>query len=84
MSEEFLEKLKKQIPGCSVTLKDSTKRSDGEWHTRWTFLVTDCNGKPLFESFWFGYKTAGEALFAMSDCLEHYTRTRSAKESAKS
>jgi hypothetical protein len=83
MSEEFLEKLKKQIPGCSVTLKDSTKRSDGEWHARWTFLVTDCNGKPLFESFWFGYKTAAEALDAMSGCLDYYMKTAQTKKDAK-
>ena len=85
MDSELLEELKRQIPGCSITLRDSTKRCDGEWHARWTFSVTDCNGRILFESApWFGYKTVNEALFAMSGCLEHYTRIHSAKESAKS
>jgi hypothetical protein len=84
MSEEFLEELKRQIPGCSITLRDSTKRSDGEWHARWTFSVTDCNGKPLFESPWFGYKTADEAVDDMSRCLEHYMKTAQTKKDAKS
>jgi hypothetical protein len=73
---ELFENLKRQIPGCSITLSDSTKRSDGEWHARWTFVVKDCNGRPLFLSApWFGYETLNEAILALSECLECYTKT---------
>jgi hypothetical protein len=81
---ELLENLKRQIPGCSITLSDSTKRSEGEWHSRWTFVVRDCNvggtGERLFESPWFGYETLNEAISALSECLECYTKTSEAQE----
>jgi hypothetical protein len=76
MSPNLFENLKKQIPGCSITLSDSTKRSDGDWHARWTFVVKNCNGERLFESPWFGYETVDEALFNMSICLTDYMKTK--------
>lgn len=65
MDTKIFERLKKIHPGFSITLSDATKRSDGEWHARWTYLVKDCNGEKLFESDWWGYETANEALFQL-------------------
>jgi hypothetical protein len=73
MDLKIFEKLKKEIPGCSITLEDSTKRSDGEWHARWTFNVKGSPSGPiLFESNWFGYRTVDEALFEISKSLTEY------------
>lgn len=62
MNNKIFEHLKKTHPGFSITLSDATKRFDGEWHSRWTYLVKDCNDEKLFESDWSGYETANEAL----------------------
>ena len=59
---KIFELLKKIHPGFSLTLSDATKRSNGEWYARWTYLVQDCNGGKLFESEWWGHKSADEAL----------------------
>ena len=64
--------LKKAIPGFSVTISDSSKRIDGEWHGRWTYTVKDCNGDRLFESDWDGFLTLGEAASCMTRDLRHY------------
>ena len=72
MDLKFFERLKDAIPGFSVTISDSSKRIDGEWHGRWTYTVKDCNGDRLFESEWDGFESLDEAVFRMSRDLQRY------------
>ena len=61
----FFERLKNEFPGFSITISDSTKRSDGEWHARWTYEVRNSNREIIFRSEWWGHETADEALFQL-------------------
>lgn len=62
---EFFESLKTQFPGFSITISDSTKRSDGEFHAKWTYEVRNCNREVIFRSTWWGYDTVDEAMFQL-------------------
>ncbi len=72
MDLNFLENLKKEIPGFSFTISDDTKRIDGDWHSRWTYSIRDSNGKTLFESDWDGFVTLSEAISSLSKVLDYY------------
>ena len=58
-------------PGYSFTIKDATKRSDGEWHSRWTWEL-HTNDHDTIDCDWWGFDTMHDA---MDNLAEHIEKT---------
>jgi hypothetical protein len=59
-------------PGYSFKIKDCSKRSDGEWYSRWTWELRDCNEDYVKQCEWWGFDTMEDAL---NDLAEHIEKT---------
>lgn len=57
-------------PGYSFTIADETKRSDGEWHSRFTWLLRNAKNEYDVESVWWGFDTIQDAINDLSNYLE--------------
>lgn len=53
-------------PGYSFKVSDATKRSEGEWHSRWEWELFDTNQTKVASSDWRGFDSMQEALSDLS------------------
>lgn len=49
--------MNKLPPGYKFTIGDYTKRSDGEWHSRFCWTLFDQNNEEVASCPWFGFDT---------------------------
>lgn len=62
--------------GYSFKIKDCSKRSDGEWYSRWTWELRDCNEDYVNQCDWWGFDTMGDCMNNLAEYIEKtYGRT---------